>query len=154
MAPKSMRIETPRGVVFHSSDMTAVLKWNPKFSQKYVKKFREAQIWLDSEILRLSEPYVPKLTGMLTALGTLGTEIGSGWIIWLGPYAKFQYYGKVMIGEQSGKVWADKGEKKIVTNRDIQYHGGGLRGSFWVRRMQEVHGRHLERGVKRIIRNS
>ena len=63
-------------------------------------------------------------------------------------------YGKVMIGEQSGKVWADKGEKKIVTNRDIQYHGGGLRGSFWVRRMQEVHGRHLERGVKRIIRNS
>ncbi len=91
---------------------------------------------------------------MLNLSGELGTVAGSGWVRWIAPYAKFQYYGKVMIGEQSGKVWADKGEKKIVTERDLQYHGGGVRGSFWFRRMKEIHRGYLVKGAKYKIRNS
>lgn len=150
MAPRQMRIETPRGVVYHSPNLSVKLEWNPNFSTKWTHRFTEAQKFVDSEILRGTEPFLPFRTGMLTNLGILGTEIGSGLVVWLGPYARFQYYGKVMVGIESGKVWANRGEKKVVTDRDLQYHGGGLRGSFWFQRWKEVHGRQTIEGARKI----
>jgi hypothetical protein len=89
-------------------------------------------------------------TSMLIKSGTLGTTIGSGLVQWIAPYAKFQYYGKVMVGVESRSAWAKKGERKEVTERDLTYHGGGLRGSFWFQRMKEVHGRQIIEGAKKI----
>ena len=43
-------------------------------------------------------------------------------------YARFLYYGKVMVGKISRKVWANKGEAKETINRDLTYSQGG---SFW-----------------------
>ncbi len=41
------------------------------------------------------------------------------------PYGKFQYEGKVMIGEETGSPFARKNEKKVVTDRSLdQQHGG------------------------------
>ena len=52
------------------------------------------------------------------------------------PYAQFQAGGKVMIGVYSHSPWARKGERKVVTNRNLTYHGGGLRGSKPFERMK------------------
>jgi hypothetical protein len=143
-------IETPRGKVYHGTNGKAVLEWNPNFKPKWDGRYSNAQKYVDSEVLRLCEPYLPFRTGMLIKLGILGTKIGSGWVIWLGPYARFLYYGKVMVGIESRSAWAKKGEKKEVIDKDLTYHGGGLRGSFWFARMKEISGRAIIAGAKKI----
>ena len=52
------------------------------------------------------------------------------------PYAQFQAGGKVMVGVYSHSPWAKRGERKIVTARNLTYHGGGLRGSHPFERMK------------------
>lgn len=47
---------------------------------------------IDSECLRLMDPYVPLDTGALRDNGIIKTEIGSGNIIYDLPYARKQYY--------------------------------------------------------------
>lgn len=52
------------------------------------------------------------------------------------PYAQFQAGGKVMIGVYSHSPWARQGERKVVTNRNLTYQGGALRGSHPFERMK------------------
>jgi len=145
-------ISTPRGTLSAQGN-EAVLKWNTNFVSKWTGRFSEAQRFVDSEVLRLCEPYTPFLIGFLVKSGDLGTEIGSGEVAWIAPYARFQYYGKVMIGIESRSAYAKKGERKVVTEKDLVYHGGGLRGGFWFQRMKEVHGDQIIEGARKIMRN-
>ena len=52
------------------------------------------------------------------------------------PYARFQAGGKVMVGIYSHSPWAKRGERKVVTSKDLTYQGGGLRGSHPFERMK------------------
>lgn len=52
------------------------------------------------------------------------------------PYARFQAGGKVMIGTESKSPWARAGERKVLTNRNLKYHGGSLRGAHPFERMK------------------
>ena len=91
-------IKTPRGVVYKSmnqfGESEVKLEWNPGMGQEWSEKFNSAQAWLDQQVLADCDPYVPFRTGMLRNLGILGTKPGSGEVIWLGPYARYQYYLK------------------------------------------------------------
>ena len=60
---------------------------------RFNKKFSQAQKFLDNEVLKDSDPYVPMRTGMLRNSGILGTVIGSGKIEYNAPYAQKMYYG-------------------------------------------------------------
>lgn len=51
-------------------------------------------------------------------------------------YARFQTGGKVMIGIYSHSPWAKLGERKVVTNRNLTYQGGALRGAHPFERMK------------------
>lgn len=77
------------------------------------------------------DPYIPMQQGILKITRIIGTDS----ITYNSPYAKFQYYGKVMIGIKSRRVFADKGERKVVTGRDLKYHGAPKRGKLWDKRM-------------------
>lgn len=150
-------IKTPRGVIRQvetaNGKIKAELTWNKGFGNEYTKKFTKAQKYVDNAVLRLSEPYVPFLTGTLVKSGILGTEIGSGEVKYIAPYSKFQYYGKVMVGVKTGSAWAQRGEKKITTNKDLKYHGGGLRGSYWFERMKADKKDEILKGARRIANN-
>lgn len=52
------------------------------------------------------------------------------------PYARFQAEGKVMIGVKTKRPWAKRGEKKVVTNRNLKYHNSRLRGAHPFERMK------------------
>jgi hypothetical protein len=130
MAP--IIIETPRGRVFHNENMEAVLEWNTNFKPKWQKRYSNAQKFVDSEVLRLCEPYVPLLTGMLIKSGILGTEIGSGLVRWIAPYARYQYY----------------------LDRKTKSQTGPLRGSLWFHRMKAAHGRKIVKTAKKIAGGS
>lgn len=47
---------------------------------------------IDSEVLRLDDPYVPFDTGNLRQSGIRGTHIGSGEVVYNAVYAASQYY--------------------------------------------------------------
>lgn len=133
-------IKTPRGIAFiNEANMKAELKWNPDFQPKWQGRFTKAQKFVDSEVLRLCEPYMPILTGMLIMTGILGTDVGSGSVNWIAPYARYLYYGKVMAGKP-----------KHPTSKNLKYHGGGVRGSFWFERMKAVSGRQIIAAARKI----
>lgn len=92
---------------------------NPSIFNERIKK---AQKFLDSEILRKCDPYIPFKTGMLRDSGILGTKVGSGRIRWIAPYAKRQYYK----GRSSGK-----------------------RGRWWLKRAMTAHGVEIIRATQK-----
>jgi hypothetical protein len=155
MAKRKIRIETPRGALYHDKNMKAVLEWNTaEFVPRWTRKFSAVQEYVDGIVLDLSEPFVPLDTSMLKRSGDLGTVIGSGMVRWIAPYARFQYYGKVMIGEHSRSAWAKRGERKVVTEKKLTYHGGGERGSFWFERMKAAHKPQIIEGARRVMRET
>ena len=108
------------------------------------------QQYVDSEILRLSDPYLPMQRGRLKQGGITGTDVGSGEVVWNGPYARFLYYGKVMVGINSRSAWARKGERKVVTEKNLSYHGAPMRGAFWFERMKKDKLDSILNGAARI----
>lgn len=93
---KDFEINTPRGKVYFVSgangSLRAELKWDPSFVSKKKESFSKAQMFVDSECLRYMNPLTPRLTGMMIKSATLGTVVGSGYIEYLVPYARRQYY--------------------------------------------------------------
>lgn len=89
----------------------------------------QVQQYIDKEILRLCEPYVPRKSGALIASGYSATACGSGNICYNAPYAAYQYYGV----SKSGNA--------------LKYDGAPMRGSYWFERMKAVHAAAILRGA-------
>ncbi len=91
-----LSIKTPQGCVIsayvNGQKMKATLTFNHNFGSVWTGRMTKAQKVMDSEVLRLSTPYVPHNTFMLRHSGIIGTVIGSGEVCWLAPYAAAQYY--------------------------------------------------------------
>ncbi len=124
-------IETPRGKVFHvktkNGKITAKLEWNPDFRPKWQQRYSAAQKYVDYRVLVVSDPYIPKVTGMLILSGVLGTVIGSGVVKWIAPYAHRQYYlmnrkTTASINPLGGPRWFDRA---MVTHKDRIIRGAG-----------------------------
>ncbi len=86
------KITTPKGSIISSENGTAELTWNPDFAVKRNAQFSKKQMFVDSEVLRRCSPRVPFRTGMLEKSGILGTDVGSGEVNYIAPYAARQYY--------------------------------------------------------------
>ena len=71
------------------------MKWKYKININGVnpEKIHRTQMYIDSEIIKRSEPYVPLKTGSLKRSGITGTRVGTGVIKYTAPYAKRQYFG-------------------------------------------------------------
>lgn len=76
------------------------------------------------------DPYVPLRTGPLKNTRVIAPDS----VTYRGPYAQYQYYGKLMLAP-SGSAFAHKGERKQLTTRDLTYSGAPKRGPFWDKRM-------------------
>ena len=101
----------------------------------------EVQKYIDSEVLRLCDPYLPFQTGTLRNQGILGTVIGSGEVAWVSVKARYLYYGKVMVGPAP----------KTVTDKDLTYNGAPMRGKLWFERMKADRGQEIIDGVQKMI---
>ena len=71
--------------------------------------------FLRDEADRLMNPYIPMDNGMLRRNKTYPSNHE---IKYISPYAKYQYYGKLMLAK-NGSSWAKKGEKKVETSRNL-----------------------------------
>lgn len=121
-------IETPRGRIFVNKGGKAELVWDTAMQGRWQGRYTRAQMFLDSEVLRLSEPFTPLQTGMLIKSGQLGTDVGSGKVQWIAPYARRQYYRAGKVGRVTGP----------------------LRGPYWFERMKALYGARIVRAARRL----
>lgn len=111
----------------------------------------KVQKFIDSEVIRYNERYEPRRTGNLHKSAKTGTKIGSGRVEYASPYGRFQYYGKVMVGIYSRSAYAKRGETKVVIDKNLTYHGGGMRGSYWFERMKADHKQKILEGATKLM---
>lgn len=86
------------------------------------------QQFIDSEVLRRCQPYVPMDTGELIRSGIRETKIGSGEVRYQTPYARRWYY------------------------INARFQGAQKRGTHWFERMKNEGGKDaILRGVRKIV---
>ena len=97
---------------------------------------------------RLMNPFVPMDNGMLRRNKTYPKN---NEIKYTSPYAKYQYYGKLMLAK-NGSAWANLGEKKVNTSKDLKYHTSGT-GPKWDKLMLQRREDDLVKDVENYIKS-
>lgn len=106
-----------------------------------VKPDGDVQMFVTNTVNRRITRYMPFRSG---ALATKLKHIKSATEIEvLGPYARYQYYGKAMDGPAP----------KVVTDRDLKYDKtkNPLAGPFWDRRLIANEGAQIADEVRRYV---
>lgn len=108
----------------------------------------KVQRFFTSEVMRVSNPYLPFKAGALQA-SARETEKGDG-IIYDTPYARYHWHGKLMVdpitkkgafyNPKTGRFWSRPNTPKELTDRDLKYRGAPMRGPHWVERAWIDHG--------------
>lgn len=107
-----------------------------KLTKEYKLKQQKALKMMKSEISKDTEPQVPMRDGLLRRSVTASLRTNAPKIIWSTPYARFLYYGKVMIGRITKRSWSKKGETKVMTNSNLTYSQPGT-GPNWFGRTKQ-----------------
>lgn len=143
--------------------MASNIRHFPKFSvvqgdvevkvdlSNFEKRYKEAQFWLDSQIMNDMKPYMPQQTNALinltvaqsAALAGTGTVIAAA-----GPYGRFQYEGKVMVDPVTNSPLARKDATKVVTEKDLKYSNPKATPQ-WFDTAKKNHGKAWVEGVKK-----
>lgn len=95
--------------------------------------------YLASEVVRLSDPYVPFQQGMLKNQRTIASD-GSQ-IVYTQPYAHYQWEGLAMSGTAPKKY----------NGNALKYHGAPMRGKKWTERMWADKRKEIENNVEKYI---
>lgn len=111
--------------------------------RKGLDKKGDVQRFHTNNVNRRITRYMPYRTGALaTKLKFVrsGTEIEV-----LGPYAKYQYYGKVMVGPAP----------KVTTNKPLDYSGSKVKhpqaGPYWDRALVAAEGDQMRQDLQNYI---
>lgn len=101
------------------------LDFNPKVAidKRDLGVGGKVQKFIDSETIRLMDPYTPKDKGDLIKSATTNTTIGTGRIVQITPYAKRWYY------------------------TPANFQGAPMRGNKWFERMKASHRDSILRGA-------
>lgn len=101
-------VETPQGKVVQfktkSGNVSARIQWNEGFGPAMTDKLQSAQTFIDNEVMRLMEPYMPLDTGTMIRSMQLTTVIGSGRVDVNTPYAMAVLRGKSSVGRPTGPL--------------------------------------------------
>ena len=89
-----------------------------KVKTAVAKACTRAEHVLAEQMEKDTQPFVPMLTGSLTQR----TRVVGNDIIYSGPYARFLYYGKVMVDPNTGSTYAPKGGTKVVIDRNLVFN--------------------------------
>lgn len=122
----------------------------------------KVQIFVDNECIRQMEPYTPFLNGVLQISPLVFTDVGSGRIIQNTPYARYQYYGHLMVDPithkgcfydpKTGRKWSRPGVKKVLTGTPLKYNQtrSPKAGPHWFGRMVNDKGADIGQGAAKI----
>lgn len=146
------RIPQPRDVEIKNQKAKIRLVWKSTFGREQTECFGTVQKYIDRECILLMVRYTPMRNGILSKGAVLGTKIGSGRIIYAIPYARYQYYGKLMVSRLTGSAYALQGESKVLTDKNLSYNKDShpLAQRLWFETMKHNHKEAILRGAARI----
>ena len=124
--------------------------------QRGMGSSKAVQKYVASEVQRLCDPYVPMSSGAgahMKNQSVIGKDGSS--LVYPGPYAHYQYVGKVMGPNYQDKEgnWHSGKAPKHYTGDDLTYHGAPMRGPQWEKRMMADKKEELEHNVTAFINN-
>lgn len=125
-----------------------------KVKARFKEDAKLAKRLLKNEIVKDTEKFVPMQGGYLKNSITTSLQSDDDYIIYNTPYARFLYYGFVMIGRITHRPWAKRGETKVKTNRKLQY--GKIHPvacSHWFERSKALYKDNWLKIAKRVYRN-
>ena len=116
---------------------------------------------IDKSVIDWNLQYCPWETGSLAKSAYAATILGSGKVVYPGPYARYLYYGEVygpnipVFDDNTGeptRFFSPPGQKKHPTGRKLQYSTdvNPLAGSFWFERMKADHKDDILREAKAV----
>lgn len=129
---------------------------------RFEKQFREAQFWLDSQVMTDMVPLMPhgptgdfiqRTRGESAALAGTGLVVAA-----VAPMGRFLYEGKGMVDEETGSPWAREGKKKVLVSQyggktnakeDLTYSNRSA-VPHWFDKAKQEHITQWVDGVKRI----
>lgn len=122
----------------------------------------EVQKAIDYSVIKWSLPYCPWETGAMAKSAFTATTIGSGKVVYPGPYARYLYYGEVygpnipVFEDNSGeptRFFSPPGQKKHPTGRPLEYSTdvNPLAGPFWAERMKADHINDIIKEAKAVV---
>lgn len=91
------------------------VNWN---ADEWVASNDRAEHAVAVQMEKDTRPFVPALTGSLMNR----TRVDGNVVIYPGPYARFLYYGKVMVDPDTGSPFAQKGAVKVLTDKDLVFN--------------------------------
>lgn len=131
---------------------------------RFAQACTEAEHALANEVAKDTTPFVPALTNSLTAR----TQVDGNKIIYPGPYARYPYYGKVMVDSVTGKgpmhfigkdgnevIRFRKGATLVATDRnlDIQQTVHPQAQSHWFEASKKQNLDKWTRFAERAVKN-
>ena len=98
-------------------------KIKPRMKERFGKPSKGLEVFT-MKLALASTKYMPAFTGDFMARSMEETRVNAdyGEIVYSAPFARFLWHGKLMIGGQTHRVWARKGEKKVPTTIDLRFH--------------------------------
>ncbi len=118
---------------------------------RFSDQFNKAQYQLDSMIMASMVPRMPFVTGtFINETKAKSAAMAGTGVVCAGvpPHGRFLYEGKAMVGEKSRSAWAKKGERKVVTGKNLTYSNG--RESHWFEAAKKADKDSWIREVKKI----
>jgi len=82
---------------------------------------------------REMDKYVPFRSGILKNTRFIGVDT----VFYPGPYAHYQYIGRLMVDAETGSAWGRKDYRKVYAEPpvELEHDGAPLRGPYWDKRM-------------------
>lgn len=97
----------------HTEDLDAL-------KDSLVESCTKAEHTLAEQVMKDTAPFVPasgNAAGMSNRARVVEDEI-----IYPGPYARYLYFGKLMVDPKTGSPFAKKGAKKVLTDRNLVFY--------------------------------
>lgn len=123
-------ITVPHTKIHKTKLGTVALTWKRDFPEKWQRRHINAQVDMGHEILRLSEPFIPKKTGFLISSGEVQEHVNNAEVEWGAPYARYQYFSARAVGSATGPH----------------------RGPYWFERMRSLYKKYLIDRAKAVLK--
>lgn len=91
---------------------------------------------VSKQVLADCNEFCPEDHGVLINSSEIHSNFKKGLLVWSTPYARYLYYGLLMVDSITGSPWARKGSIKVLTDKPLHYAKGC---KLWCEKAREMY---------------